>query len=351
MSTPNENLITSVHGDGMAGDGGIFCQGGFISEYLGESLFITWLAFSVSAILTVMMTSGPIFYWYYCRVTFEKWQYKSNPQYPSPEKVRDEIIQMVKAVACAAVCPALSVYLASQGLSKAYCGGAESVWYHVLEFVGILFVSDFFEFYYHYLGHQVSFLWQQHRHHHKFFNPSPFSVIADGFVDQFIRATPLLVFPMIIPINMDLMFIEYSVFFYIYGVYLHSGYELDWPDAHHPVFNTAFQHYCHHAKSVMGKPYHCGFFFKVWDNLFGSVYRGDCFCSKCERNRGKRSVQHYNETILLVPDYSVLLQLRFWSSAHVWTGATSTDASNGGFVLGGNVNAALSSDSVKAKHA
>ena len=31
--------------------------------------------------------------------------------------------------------------------------------------------------------------------------------------------------------------------------------------------NTSFQHYCHHAKSLMNKPYHCGFFFKIWDQV------------------------------------------------------------------------------------
>ena len=34
-------------------------------------------------------TSGPVFYYYYARsnVTLDKWMYKSNPKYPSPEKV------------------------------------------------------------------------------------------------------------------------------------------------------------------------------------------------------------------------------------------------------------------------
>ena len=29
------------------------------------------------------------------QVTYEKWRYKSNPRFPSPEKVRDEIVQVV----------------------------------------------------------------------------------------------------------------------------------------------------------------------------------------------------------------------------------------------------------------
>ena len=44
--------------------------------------------------------------------------------------------------------------------------------------------SDFYEFFYHRLGHVNFNFWQQHRHHHVFHNPSPFSVIADEWVDQ-----------------------------------------------------------------------------------------------------------------------------------------------------------------------
>ena len=49
--------------------------------------------------------------------------------------------------------------------------------------------------------------------------------IADEWVDQFMRSLPLLVIPMIIPVNMDLLFMQYGMFFYVYGVYLHWGYE------------------------------------------------------------------------------------------------------------------------------
>ena len=42
---------------------------------------------------------------------------------------------------------------------------------------------DFIEWFYHHLGHRYSALWEVHRHHHKFFNPSPFAVIADEVSD------------------------------------------------------------------------------------------------------------------------------------------------------------------------
>ena len=123
----------------------------------------------------------------------------------------------------------------------------------------------------------------------------------------------------------SLMFFEYGVFFYAYGCYLHWGYESSWIDAHHPVLNTAFQHYCHHARAVIGRPYHCGFFLKCWDQLFGSMYEGPCFCAKCERAAGKRTHEQYKKVV--VPDYGQLVRPGFWLRAGlgVLSGATSAD--------------------------
>ncbi|XRB03643.1 hypothetical protein NFJ02_18g29980 [Pycnococcus provasolii] len=38
-------------------------------------------------------------------------------------------------------------------------------------------------------------LWSRHRHHHVFSNPSPFAVLADDYLDQCVRAAPMLVLP------------------------------------------------------------------------------------------------------------------------------------------------------------
>jgi len=218
---------------------------------------------------------------------------------------------MLKGLAIAAVSPALTLYLMQHKLSKGYCGlGDYSVLYLIGTFFATWIFSDFFEFFYHYLGHKFSALWSVHKHHHQFFNPSPFAVIADEYLDQFIRSLPLVIIPLALPVNMDMLFVQYVVFFYGYGVYLHWGYELNYPDAHHPIVNSSFQHYLHHAISVKNKPYHTGFFFKIWDQLFGTVYGGDCFCVKCEQAAGKRTLEEFEKVTKF--DYSPLLQPSFW---------------------------------------
>jgi len=280
-----------------------------------DSFIVTWLAIAVGAILLNFTVSGPVFYFYYwpSQVTFEKWQFKSNTKFPTPAKVRDEIVAMMKGVLCAALCPALCLYLARHGMSKAYCGwGGYSILHHISMFVFIVMVSDFYEYMYHRLGHTNYKFWDFHKHHHVFYNPSPFAVVADEWVDQFMRALLLLVLPIVMPINIDVMFTIYAVQFYGFGVYLHWGYESPYLSAHNRFVNTSFQHYCHHAKSLMNTPYHCGFQFKLWDQLFDTCYpKEKCFCAECSRNKGERTKEAFEK--IKIPDYSELFSWKMWS--------------------------------------
>jgi len=137
-------------------------------------------------------------------------------------------------------------------------------------------------------------------------------VIADEYLDQFVRSSPLVLLPMLMPINIDMMFGMFAFFFYGYGVYLHWGYEVTWLDAHHPIINSSFQHYLHHSISVRNKPYHTGFFFKIWDQLFGSIYDGACFCTKCQSAKSPRTFEQWQEVLKNKPDYTILFSPSFW---------------------------------------
>jgi lathosterol oxidase len=278
------------------------------------NFFTTWLALSVLAFAMMMVMSGGLFLRYYHRPTFEAWQQKSNPAFPPAALVRREVLQMLKGIYTATFCPALALHLVNAGWSKAYGGlGGHSVGYLVFTFFVVWIGSDFYEFAYHRLGHTIGIAWKQHKGHHVFFNPSPFAVIADDHVDQLIRSAPLLIIPLLMPVNMDLLFLTYGAFFYGYGVYLHWGYELRWPDAHHPWINSSFQHYIHHARSTLNKPMHTGFFFKLWDQMAGSVYRAgpdECACARCSTARGERTRAAYDA--IEKPDYTVLLDPAFW---------------------------------------
>ena len=275
------------------------------------NFFVTLAVMMFMGLLIVGIMSGALFWKYFVNATYETWVTKTNPRYPTATMVRSEILQTCKGIVTATIAPALSLYLTQRNMSQAYCGVGELGWgYLIASFFVTMIASDFWEFYYHRLGHTTQVGWNQHKYHHVFYNPSPFAVIADEYIDQFMRSLPLLVFPLIAPVNMDMMFAQFGLVFYGYGVYLHWGHELSFPDAHHPWINTSFQHYCHHAKSINKRPYHTGFMFKIWDQLFGSMYTGDCFCSKCCYEKGERTVDKFKQVVM--EDYTPLLSARFW---------------------------------------
>ena len=287
---------------------------------VGASPVATWLALSALGVLAVFVFSGSVFAAYYARPTFAQWRRKLNPAYPSALKVREELLQTLKSIAVATLCPAASLWLAQHGGSRAYCGSnGKGALHHVLQLAAIWLASDLYEWAYHYLGHSLRFCWDNHKAHHRYFNPSPFAVIADDFVDQLVRSLPLLLFPLAFEVNIDLLFATFALLFYGYGTVLHWGYEseLEVLGVHGAIgsrLNGSYEHYTHHATATLNSPLYCGFFFRVWDQLAGSVPSpsAPCKCSRCECARGLRSEAAWHA--LERPDYSVLLKPGFWLS-------------------------------------
>ena len=192
---------------------------------LGSHPVLTWLLLSALGVVAVFTMSGSVFASYYLRPTYSQWRRKLNPSYPPADAVRSEVLQTLKGLLTATICPAASLALAQRGLSQAYCGlpAGHTAAEQVLAFFAIWVVCDFYEWGYHWLGHSAPFFWSQHRPHHVFYNPSPFAVIADDMLDQFVRSAPLLLLPLLVPVNIDLLFFTFVGFFYLYGTYLHWG--------------------------------------------------------------------------------------------------------------------------------
>lgn len=292
------------------------------------------VAMTVLGLLSMIVLSGALFYPYYVKPTFTRWQLKNNPRFPQPATVKKEIIHMCKGLGVATLCPAFTLMASKWGMSQGYCGSGNGDTPSLfLQAAIIFFFTDLYEYVYHWLGHRFTALWGIHKHHHMFYNPTPFAVIADEYADQFVRTLPLVILPWVLPINMDLMFAIFATLFYGYGVYLHWGYESTWLTAHNPIFNTAYHHYTHHAISAKGRlqvvsyfafyarktnaphytiffprPIYTGFFFKIWDNVFDTTYPdGKCACFMC---RPKRTESEWQKTEK--PDYSVLLSPHWW---------------------------------------
>ena len=49
-----------------------------------SNFFVTWIFLTILTFSVTIVMSSVIFYFYYVRVTYEKWLKKSNPLFPSP---------------------------------------------------------------------------------------------------------------------------------------------------------------------------------------------------------------------------------------------------------------------------
>ncbi|CAF4055208.1 unnamed protein product [Rotaria sp. Silwood2] len=181
--------------------------------WCGNNFFLTWFILTVIGGAVLLFLSGIIFYYYYVKLSYEKCPQKSNPKYPSSETVRMEIVMMLKGLSMATFCPSLALYLMGRQKFNVYCGvGNYGSGYLVFSFFVIWLATDFFEFFYHRMGYTIDVLWDVHKFHHQFYNPTPFAVIADEYFDQLVRASPLLLLPAIMPINMDLLFFQVRIY-------------------------------------------------------------------------------------------------------------------------------------------
>jgi len=287
----------------------MLCEIGDRSNFL-----VLWVVMSVLGLISMIVLSSLLFYPYYyyvCKfprdpISFQRWQLKNNPKFPQPRIVQKEIIHMIKGLSVATICPAFSLVASRFQVSNGYCGYDHEARSIITQALIIFFFTDVYEYLYHWLGHRISLLWSIHKHHHMFYNPTPFAVIADEYLDQFIRTLPMVIIPYFMKTNMDLLFAIFAILFYGYGVYLHWGYESITLTAHNLIFNTSYHHYTHHKEGGQNTILFTGFFFKLWDQIF-LTNQYNCQCYLCRPKRSKSEFEKITK-----PDYSVLLSFDFW---------------------------------------
>ena len=70
-----------------------------------DQFFLAWGVLIALGVTSLFAFSGSVFYAYYHNPTYEQWRWKSNKNYPTPEKVRDEIRQMIKGAVVGTLMP------------------------------------------------------------------------------------------------------------------------------------------------------------------------------------------------------------------------------------------------------
>eukprot|EP00160_Parvularia_atlantis_P012547 Unigene2523_Nuclearia_a/m.7807 Unigene2523_Nuclearia_a/g.7807 ORF Unigene2523_Nuclearia_a/g.7807 Unigene2523_Nuclearia_a/m.7807 type:complete len:293 (-) Unigene2523_Nuclearia_a:40-918(-) len=232
----------------------------------------------------------PLYKWQPSKDTAARW--KTILRYPSDETVNREIRWAFIGLSAGILNPALSTYLAHRKLNMMYSDISEHGYgWWATSFVLLFFYNEIFQYTWHRMCHTYPLLWNIHKVHHKFHNPSPISVISNHPLDLIVQASPLFVVPFLFPIHDLTLFLTYAIMNYGYGAYLHSGF--DWPlettSPHHWLLITNYHHVMHHAKSQFGKPLNTGFFLNIFDKL-GGTFAGPeyfakegvaCVCAHC----------------------------------------------------------------------
>ena len=105
----------------------MLCEVSALTGHPATDFALTWLVLTLLGGLSMALLSGSVFYFSYARPTFEAWQWKLNPEFPTPQKVKLEITQMLKSLLAATLCPAAALLLSQDrfsGVARAYCGVA-----------------------------------------------------------------------------------------------------------------------------------------------------------------------------------------------------------------------------------
>jgi hypothetical protein len=84
--------------------------------------FSLWVIMSIGGLTSMVILSSTLFYPFYVKPTFERWQMKTNPQFPSPALVKKEIIHMCKGLSVGVLCPAFALVAKRWGLSQGING-------------------------------------------------------------------------------------------------------------------------------------------------------------------------------------------------------------------------------------
>merc|ERR550532_42627 len=214
------------------------------------------MAYAGFVYMVLTGSSIACFVYYYGYPTYEKWCYKTNPKYPSPTYVLGELfLGGILGPPSVSLVASLHLCLISNGTLKHHCDTPTTWSYRLFSVFMVVLVTDLYEWGWHYLGHWIDRLWIVHKHHHKYYNPTPFGTIADYPFDNFMRSLYPIVVNLVVyglvgmSTDLDMLYFVMGFPTMIWGMYLHCGHEIAWLPHDHPVLNTSFQHYAHHAIS------------------------------------------------------------------------------------------------------
>lgn len=140
----------------------------------------------------------------------------------------------------------------------------------ILQFIAVMFLTDFVQYWVHRLFHQVPFLWKFHAIHH---SAEAMDWLAGSrmHVIEIIVLRALTVIPMYVLGFSEVVIYAYIILVYLYATYVHANlrFNVEWLK---PFIVTPRFHHWHHGIEKEAIDVNFAVHFPVLDRIFGTYY-------------------------------------------------------------------------------
>jgi len=144
---------------------------------------------------------------------------------------------------------------------------AQPVW---LQFIEIMFLTDFVQYWIHRMFHQIPFLWKFHAVHH---SAQAMDWLAGSrmHVMEIIVLRGLTIIPMYVLGFSETAIYAYIIMVYLYATFVHANikFDIEWLK---PVIVTPRFHHWHHGVEKEAVDVNFSVHFPIFDKLFGTYY-------------------------------------------------------------------------------
>nr|XP_045614083.1 delta(7)-sterol 5(6)-desaturase erg32-like [Procambarus clarkii] len=260
-----------------------------LADYRLQGLGYYWIA-ATTVSYTFYLGIGGFLHWYYYvrqRDRPEEWKCQPN-KFMSPELERHEILLgSFSLLLGSTVSSIISCYIMNGGSSTIYYNITQYGWLWYFASWPVVFIWQDYMTYWHHRIYHMPFLYKHfHKLHHKYKQPTAFSVTAIHPF-EFLHMQAVLVSPMFLfPVHWT-VFVTLLMYLYYHGIIDHSGinFKAHWWQPWQPdcIFHDNHHQYFH---------VNFGFNCELWDKIHGTyrqkdkVYREDIYYGK-----GKELIQ------------------------------------------------------------
>lgn len=242
----------------------------FLQLFEGLPFYLLWPTLAAIGVGWYLLICGGLYLFLHrSRYAEKARRWKTQVQSTRSDQVRGEIVDGVLSMSMVMGSIAIAFWCSYHGYNRLYASPSEyPLWYIPISILGVFLVMETFEWTFHWACHRNDLLWKVHKHHHRYANPTPFGVMADQPIDMFIKSSPILWIPFLFPIWDVALIGTFATMNFLYGTYLHAGFDPPWmPSPHSRILVSAWHHNEHHAGSL---DHNYGFFTGFLDILFGT---------------------------------------------------------------------------------